>query len=113
MAALGRLAGVLSRSVAARGRLFSAEAHSEGGSARTWKVLTFLVAFPSVAVAMLNSYLKELNHHEERPEFIPYEHLRIRSKKFPWGDGNKTLFHNSHMNALPDGYEECEDSAHH
>ena len=30
----------------------------------------------------------------------------IISQKFPWGDGNHSLIHNSHANALPDGYEE-------
>ncbi|KAM8760231.1 cytochrome c oxidase subunit 6A1, mitochondrial [Acanthopagrus schlegelii] len=107
MASLGRLSQALLRSSLTQSRRqLSASAHEHGEqSARTWKILTFVVALPGVAVCMLNMYLKEQSHSHEQPEFVPYSHLRIRSKRFPWGDGNKSLFHNPHVNALPDGYE--------
>ncbi|XP_056653280.1 cytochrome c oxidase subunit 6A1, mitochondrial-like [Monodelphis domestica] len=80
-------------------------AEGEDGTARMWKALTYYVALPGVAVSMLNVYLKSRESHP-RPKFIPYSHLRIRSKAFPWGDGNHTLFHNPHVNPLPTGYED-------
>ncbi|XP_077418587.1 cytochrome c oxidase subunit 6A1, mitochondrial [Vanacampus margaritifer] len=109
MASLGRLTQALLRSYLTQTRRpFSAAASGGHGksSARTWEILSYVVALPGIAVCMLNVYLKQQQHSEERPEFIPYAHLRIRTKRFPWGDGNKSLFHNPHVNALPDGYED-------
>ncbi|XP_064095845.1 cytochrome c oxidase subunit 6A2, mitochondrial-like [Macrobrachium nipponense] len=82
-----------------------AEAHGHGAAAmKQWKMVSLLVALPSVALCMVNAFAG--HGEEERDEFVAYEHLRLRNKRFPWGEGQKSLFHNSHVNALPDGYEE-------
>uniref|UniRef100_A0A4W5QTM6 Cytochrome c oxidase subunit n=1 Tax=Hucho hucho TaxID=62062 RepID=A0A4W5QTM6_9TELE len=103
MVSFGRISQALLRSSMIQTRQLSASAaHSHGEqTARTWKILSFVVALPGVAVCMLNMYLKMQQHaaHHVEPEFVPYSHLRIRSKRFPWGDGNKSLFHNPEVNS--------------
>merc|ERR1711976_43547 len=86
-----------------------------GGGPQMWKILSFTVALPGVALCWINAELKEKEHREHfhQPEFHPYEHLRLRSKRFPWGDGNHSLFHDPKLNALPDGYEEVVESEEH
>lgn len=80
--------------------------YHEGGY-KVYQKLAFFVAFPIIAAVMLKCYLGHEEH--ERPPFVKYEYLRRRVKRFPWGDGNKSLFHNPHTNALPDGYETEDD----
>ena len=77
----------------------------------TWRNISLFVALPGMALTAYNSITKELAHmkHVEehgRVEFVAYSHLRLRNKPWPWGDGNHSLIHNPHANALPDGYED-------
>lgn len=73
-----------------------------------WRKLFLFVCIPAIGLAGINTFLLEKEHleHYERPEFKPYEYMRIRTKPFPWRDGQKSLFHNPLFNALPDGWEE-------
>ncbi|KAM6155187.1 cytochrome c oxidase subunit 6A1, mitochondrial [Rhynchocyon petersi] len=105
-AAVSRASARLIRSRPQLGQPMSSSAHGEEGSARLWRALSFFVALPGVGVSMLNVFLKSHHGEHEKPEFVAYPHLRIRSKPFPWGDGNHSLFHNPHVNPLPTGYED-------
>lgn len=90
--------------------LYKAEEEHAAKTTSLWKNISLFGAIPAVLFIAYRAYKTELDHakHIEehgRPEFIPYTHLRIRAKPFPWGDGNHSLIHNPHTNALPEGYE--------
>lgn len=53
-------------------------------TARTWKILTIVLAFPGVSVCIANAYMKAQAHSHEQLEFVPYSHLRIRTKVSLW-----------------------------
>ena len=72
-------------------------------SYKNWKKAFFFAAIPVIVLGHVNAF--GMAEHPVRPEFKEYDYMRIRTKAFPWGDGNHSLFHNPHFNALPDGYE--------
>jgi len=80
---------------------------SHDESTKRWRNASLFLAMPAVLLCMANAFVG--TEHEHRPEFKPYEHMYIRTSKFPWGDGNHSLIHNKERNALPDGYEELEE----
>jgi cytochrome c oxidase subunit 6a len=75
-----------------------------GGKAKVCRSVTLFVLLPALGLMTLANFA--VKHEHERPEFVPYSYMRIRTKPFPWGDGQKSLFHNPKVNALPDGYED-------
>ncbi|KAH0999455.1 hypothetical protein HUJ04_005324 [Dendroctonus ponderosae] len=74
-----------------------------------YKRIVLFACLPIIAGLSVMNFLRHKSCAEERQPFHKYSYLRIRTKRFPWGDGQKSLFHNPRTNALPDGYEELEE----
>lgn len=73
-------------------------------SSDTWRKLSIYVCIPALILAQLNAY-NLWNEHWEHWEHLPpleerteYAYQNIRTKNFPWGDGDKTLFWNPKVN---------------
>ncbi|EDV37200.1 uncharacterized protein Dana_GF11548 [Drosophila ananassae] len=77
-----------------------------GNTAGLWRKVTFLLAIPAIVLCAVNAFSGHSQH--DREPFTKYEYLRRRTKRFPWGDGNRSFFHNKEVNALPEGYEDEE-----
>ncbi|XP_003385305.1 PREDICTED: uncharacterized protein LOC100634602 [Amphimedon queenslandica] len=67
---------------------------------KLWKRISLFVAIPAVSYLTWKLIITEEGHHEQR-EYIPWSHMRIRNKPFPWKDSDKTLFHNPLTNPGP------------
>ncbi|KAL8845348.1 MAG: hypothetical protein Q9176_000519 [Flavoplaca citrina] len=68
-------------------------------SSDLWRKLSLYVAVPSLIIAAINAknlWDEHWEHWEHLPpleERIEYDYMNIRTKKFFWGDGDKTLFY--------------------
>ncbi|CAG9783070.1 unnamed protein product [Diatraea saccharalis] len=71
----------------------------------TWKKYRSLALF--VCIPLIIAQAMNVFSHSPPPKGScrDYEYMRVRTKRFPWGKGNETFFHNEHVNHLPG---ECE-----
>lgn len=84
--------------------------HHKPGGYKIYKMISIFVCAPMILLLAYNTFI--LNAEDPNappPEFHAYEYLCKRDRRYPWGDGTKTFFHNPHKNALKDGYEGHED----
>ena len=51
----------------------------DGNSFKMWKIMTFVICLPGIALSTFVNLGPNAEHHH-RPEFVPYEYMRIRSK---------------------------------
>lgn len=70
---------------------------------KKYKSIFFFVCVPLILMQAIHALIGHPPH--EKGPCRSYEYMRIRSKRFPWGEGMKSFFHNPHINHLPD---ECE-----
>ncbi|EZA47529.1 Cytochrome c oxidase subunit 6A1, mitochondrial [Ooceraea biroi] len=71
-----------------------------------WQTLS-LIALPLVVIMSIFTFT-QVKEKAKRPRepFLNLPYMCRRTKPFPWGDGNHTLFHNPVKNPVPPhGYE--------
>lgn len=72
-----------------------------------WRKVSIWVCIPALLASAVNTYFIEAEHAKHRAhdaeipdeERLPeFDYQNIRSKKYFWGDGDKTLFWNPEVN---------------
>ncbi|KAL1973716.1 hypothetical protein VTN31DRAFT_5276 [Thermomyces dupontii] len=69
-----------------------------------WRKLSIYVVIPALVLAGTNAYnlwnehWEHWNHLPPLEERVEYPYQNIRTKNFPWGDGDKTAFWNDKVN---------------
>ena len=71
-------------------------AEHAGRTYKYWKYISIFVCAPVLSYLIYKEGKEFLHEEMEQREYIPYSHMRIRNKQFPWG--NKSLFHNQLVN---------------
>ncbi|PHH90956.1 hypothetical protein CDD83_2084 [Cordyceps sp. RAO-2017] len=74
------------------------------GTTELWRKISIYGVIPCLALAGANAYYlwnahwEHWSHMPPLEERVEYPYQNIRTKNFPWGDGDKTLFWNDSVN---------------
>ncbi|KAL0133533.1 hypothetical protein PUN28_000929 [Cardiocondyla obscurior] len=81
--------------------------HADPCKFALWRTLSLYVALPLVVIMSAVTYIRQREKAKEpREPYLNLPYMCRRTKPFPWGDGNHTLFHNPLKNPVPPhGYE--------
>ncbi|XP_012539569.3 uncharacterized protein LOC105838504 isoform X2 [Monomorium pharaonis] len=81
--------------------------HSNPRKLAFWRMLSLCVAAPLIVIMSVVTYVRQREKMKEpREPYMDYPYMYRRTKPFPWGDGNHSLFHNPVKNPIrPFGYE--------
>ncbi|KAK3944019.1 cytochrome c oxidase, subunit VIa [Diplogelasinospora grovesii] len=69
-----------------------------------WRKISIYACIPALILGGLNAYnlwnehWEHWSHMPPLEERVEYPYQNIRTKNFPWGDGDKTLFWNDSVN---------------
>ncbi|KAI1328170.1 COX6A-domain-containing protein [Xylariaceae sp. FL0255] len=78
--------------------------HHAESSTELWRKISIYAVIPCLAIAGYNAYnlwnehWEHWSHMPPLEERVEYPYQNIRSKNYPWGDGDKTLFWNDKVN---------------
>ncbi|KAK4117598.1 mitochondrial cytochrome c oxidase subunit VIa [Canariomyces notabilis] len=75
-----------------------------GATTELWRKISLYAVPPALLLAGLNAYnlwnehWEHWSHMPPLEERVEYPYQNIRTRNFPWGDGDKTLFWNDNVN---------------
>ncbi|GAM43846.1 cytochrome c oxidase subunit [Talaromyces pinophilus] len=78
--------------------------HHAASTSTLWLRLSIFAVIPCLIGGSINAYnlwnehWEHWNHMPPLEERTEYAYQNIRTKNFPWGDGDKTIFWNSEVN---------------
>ncbi|XP_020294144.1 cytochrome c oxidase subunit 6A1, mitochondrial-like [Pseudomyrmex gracilis] len=87
--------------------LLSTCPEADPGKHKFWRAMSLFVAIPVVLITSIITCIREKEKRKQpREPYLNLPYMQRRTKPFPWGDGNHTLFHNPVKNPIPPhGYE--------
>ncbi|KAI5801691.1 cytochrome c oxidase, subunit VIa [Peziza echinospora] len=78
--------------------------HHAAGASELWRKLSIYIIPPVLTVSTINAYIlwnehaEHVKHEPALEDKVEYSYQNIRTKNYPWGNGDQTIFWNPKVN---------------